>query len=382
MLFFLVVFLSSGCISNNKRVFDSNSNNEDVLLMIKVDEIVAQMSLEERISQLFIITTNQSEYSGKLSQEINRYQPGGFIIFTHNIESADQITKMIDDMQKDSKLAMFIATDQEGGRVQRFSNVKGIELTVIPSMQEVGKRNDSDYAWNLGRTIGKELSIFGVNMNFAPCLDIGSNNRNTVVGDRSFGSNPEIVTNMALQIAKGMREEGIIPVYKHFPGHGGTIEDSHFKLAILNKDKEDLLTKELIPYIEVIKQDADVIMIGHISVPKLTMDNTPATLSPLITTKLLKEELGFEGVVISDALNMKGLRDNYNDEEILIQALNAGIDILLIPQDLKEAIDIIKKGIENNQINENRIDESVKKILLLKFKYRILKLADFQNKEE
>ena len=155
--------------------------------------------------------------------------------------------------------------------------------------------------------------------------------------------------------------------YKHFPGHGDTLEDSHNTLPIINKTKEELMEMELKPFIEAIKNDAKIIMVSHLAIPKITNDNTPASLSKVIVTDLLKEELGFDGLVITDALNMKALTNEYTEEEIYMNAINAGVDILLMPDFDIETIDIIKNAILNQEISEERINESVKKILNLKY---------------
>lgn len=252
-------------------------------------------------------------------------------------------------------------------------------VSIIPPMYNLGLTNDTNLAYEVGKVIGEELRVFDINMDFAPVLDIYSNPKNTVIGNRSFGTTAEIVSNMGISLAKGLENTGIIPVYKHFPGHGDTLEDSHTTLPIINKTKEELMDMELKPFIEAIENDAEIIMVSHLAVPKITGNNTPATLSKEIITDLLKEELGFDGIVITDALNMKALTNKYTEEEIYINAINAGVDILLMPDFDIETINIIKQAITSAEISEEQIDKSVSKILDLK--YDLLEEENIYTKE-
>ena len=215
-------------------------------------------------------------------------------------------------------------------------------------------------------------------MDYAPVLDINSNSLNNVIGNRSFGTNADIVTKMGLNVSKGLNDEGIISVYKHFPGHGDTEVDPHEDLPVLNKTKEELYNNELKPFIEAINNNADVIMVGHFVVPSISKD--PSSLSKEVITDLLKEELGYKGLVITDALNMEALTKYYNDDEIAVKAINAGVDILLMPGTTSEVIMKIKTEINNGNITEERINESVRKILSLKYKYELDKNKKLYDK--
>jgi len=356
--------------NNTFRVYEEP---KITIIELLIERKIENMSLEEKIAQMVIISCETTEYDDLLKKDLQSYQPGGFIIFRYNIKSYQQISDLVTAMQNDSKIPMFISVDQEGGRVQRFKNIAGVDLTVIPSMAEVGLINDEEYAFVVGKTIGEELKIFGVNMDFAPCLDVLGNSKNTVIGNRSFGSNPETVSKMGLAVAEGIRQQGVIVVYKHFPGHGTITEDSHFNLPVLKKTKEQLYDFELIPFIAAVKEECDVIMIGHISLPSITGNNTPASLSKEVLD-ILRIELNYKGIIITDALDMKAIKDNYQEDEIIIMAINAGVDILLMPEGLESTIAIVKKAIEENTISIESIDNSVKRILMLKSKYGILKL--------
>jgi len=332
----------------------------------KAEQLMKDMTLEEKIGQMLIVYYRTSEADSNLVNILNEVKPGGFILFGENFESYEQAKKMIDTINSTSDIPMFMSVDQEGGRVQRIKNLSDANVTIIPSMNRVGNMNDEKLSYDVGRVVGEELRVFGINMDFAPVLDIYSNVDNTVIGNRSFGNTSEIVTKMGLSFAKGLQSTGVIPVYKHFPGHGDTSEDSHYTLPVITKTKEQLEELELIPFKEAIKNNAKVIMIGHLAVPNITGDNTPASLSKKVINDWLKEELGYRGLVITDALNMGALTNDYSKKEIYVNAINAGVDLLLMPSPSKEAVRIIKEAVANGEISEKQIDESVLKILELK----------------
>ena len=344
-----------------------------------IEDTLDNLSLEEKIGQMLIVSDYSTSMTDELLANFNEVKPGGFILFGENIKSYEQTTNLIKDIKNTSNIPLFISIDQEGGRVQRIKKLPDATVSIIPPMYNLGLTNDINLAYEVGKVIGEELRVFDINMDFAPVLDIYSNPKNTVIGNRSFGTTAEIVSNMGISLAKGLENTGIIPVYKHFPGHGDTLEDSHTTLPIINKTKEELMDMELKPFIEAIENDAEIIMVSHLAVPKITGNNTPATLSKEIITDLLKEELGFDGIVITDALNMKALTNEYTEEEIYIKAINAGVDILLMPDFDIETINIIKQAITSAEISEEQIDKSVSKILDLK--YDLLEQENIYTKE-
>ena len=344
-----------------------------------IDDTLDNLSLEEKIGQMLMVSDYSTSMTDELLANFNEVKPGGFILFGENIKSYEQTTSLIKDIKNTSNIPLFISIDQEGGRVQRIKKLPDATVSIIPPMYNLGLTNDTNLAYEVGKVIGEELRVFDINMDFAPVLDIYSNPKNTVIGNRSFGTTAEIVSNMGISLAKGLENTGIIPVYKHFPGHGDTLEDSHTTLPIINKTKEELMDMELKPFIEAIENDAKIIMVSHLAVPKITGNNTPATLSKEIITDLLKEELGFDGIVITDALNMKALTNEYTEEEIYINAINAGVDILLMPDFDIETINIIKQAITSAEISEEQIDKSVSKILDLK--YDLLEEENIYTKE-
>ena len=353
----LAIILSTTLLDDDKKYVIDISGEEVNAKDLWVEEKLSNMSVEEKIGQMLMVLDYSKEVDEELLDKLNTIKPGGFILFAENFESYEQTKKLIEDIKSTSDIPMFISIDQEGGRVQRLKELSDAEVTIIPPMYNLGLTNDVDLAYEVGQVVGEELRVFDINMNFAPVLDIYSNPENTVIGNRSFGTTSSLVSNMALSFAKGQESTGIISVYKHFPGHGDTLEDSHNTLPIITKTKEELMELELIPFIDAIENDADVIMVGHLAVPEITNDNTPASLSKEIVTGLLKEELGFDGLVITDALNMGALTKNYTEEEIYVNAINAGVDIFLMADFDTETVEIIKENIKNGTIKMEEIDD-------------------------
>ncbi|MDE6285226.1 MAG: glycoside hydrolase family 3 protein [Bacilli bacterium] len=330
-----------------------------------VTEWLNTMSLEEKIAQMIIISFDGKTMNTTLQNKL-AYNPGGVILFSGNISDYNNTTKLISDMQANVDIPLFISIDQEGGRVQRIKNISGKTMTIVPPMWGIGATNDYSRAYQTGRTLGQELKQFGINMDFAPVIDVVPDVSAGVIKDRSFGSDPYLVAKMGTSLARGLTETGVTPVYKHFPGHGATITDSHVALPIVNKTKEELLNSDLVPFKEAISANAKVIMIGHLAVPNITGSNIPASLSKDIITGLLKNELGYNGLVITDALNMKAITDNYSEKNIYELAINAGVNILLMPKSLESAINSIKQSVNEGKISEQQINTSVRKILELK----------------
>lgn len=375
---FIIITLSTIIILialNTKRVSNLNTNNsQSTIKENKPEEIeinLNNLTIEEKIGQMLIIDYQKPTFDEELKNTLEKIKPGGFILFSANFQNYNQSLELINNIKNTSKIPMFISIDQEGGRVQRLKNLKGAAITSIPSMAKIGATKNIENAYNTGNKIANDLNKFGINMNFAPVIDVYSNNKNKVIGDRSFGNDPYLVAKMGISLSKGLKDNNIIPVFKHFPGHGNTKTDSHYDLPIINKSKEELLALDLIPFIEAIKNNADIIMIGHLAIPSITNDYTPASLSTKIINDLLKNELNYQGLVITDALNMKAITNNYSDKEIYKLAINAGVDILLMPNNPLEAINIIKELINENEITEEQINSSVQKILKIKSKYNL-----------
>ena len=239
-------------------------------------------------------------------------------------------------------------------------------------MSEIGKTMDVDTATLIGMKMGAELKTIGIDMDMAPILDVFSNPENHVIGDRAFGAESDVVAKMALAYAEGLKKEKIMAVGKHFPGHGDTAKDSHIDLPIVERELEQLRQLELIPFIEAVKKKMPGLMIGHIAVPRVTRDMMPASLSRVMINDLLRKDIGYDGLVISDSLKMKALTKYFTNEDIYLRCVVAGCDMLLMPQDITQAYETIYKNVNEGIIPEERIDRSVYRILKLKFEYGFL----------
>ena len=380
LLICIMLFLICGCQNREKNI-----NNMDDISK-KIEYTLENMTLEEKIGQMMIVFYTAPKMDNTLKSALETVKPGGFILFKENITTYDATLKLIKEIKDMSNIPMFISIDQEGGNVQRLLALQDKEVSNIPYMYNVGLTDNELIAKEVGQVIAEELRVFGINMDFAPSIDILSNPNNTVIGKRSFGSNSEIVSKMGLALANSLLENGIVPVYKHFPGHGDTYTDSHVSLPIINKSKEELYNLELIPFINAINNGAKVIMIGHLAVPSITGDNTPASLSKILITDFLKNELNYDGIITTDALNMKALTNYYSSDEIYVKAVEAGVDILLMPSSSRECLKAIKKAVDEGIITEERIDQSVRKILKLKYEnieenYNVYLPSSYLNSE-
>ena len=348
-----------------KTINKTNDTSKEVINTFEKekDNKIDEMSLEEKIGQLLIISYRKDDIKEKLPTILEEVKPGGFILFSENITTYDDTINLIKSIKNSNDIPLFIGIDEEGGNVQRLKNLKDYKTSDIPYMSYVKTIND---AYNLGKVIAEELRVFGINLDFAPVIDCNWDNPKSVIGKRAFEGDYTTVAKLGVSLAKGLKNNKVIPTYKHFPNHGATTTDSHQDLPVINKTEEELLNNDLIPYQEAIKNNADMIMIGHLALPKITKDYTPASLSYEIITNLLKKKLGFKGLVVTDALNMQALTKNYSEKEILIKAINAGADLLLMPEDPVNAVKIIKEAVNGGLISEERINESVEKILSLK----------------
>ncbi len=364
----VLLFTLVGCSKTTNEAPPKNNapvvieKSEEEILLEKVNTIMSEMTLEEKIAQMLVIQYSGDTADDKLINEIQSVQPGGFILFANNITTYEKTKDFVNTLQNNSKIPMIISVDQEGGKVQRIAELN--DATYIPDMYSLGLTNDYELAYEIGAVMAKEMRTIGINTVFAPVTDILSNKSEKVLGTRSFGSSAELVSKMAVNVANGLEDNGVIATYKHFPGLGATTVDSHESLPVVNKSLKDLKLTELIPYESAISNNAKIIMVGHIALPNVTGDKTPASLSKVIVTDVLRGQLGFDGLIITDALNMGALTENYSNKNIYLKAIDAGCDLLLMPENSAEAVDLIK-----NYVSEERINESVKRILIFKLKY-------------
>lgn len=345
----------------------------------KIDALIKEMTLEEKVGQMLFLAYRTNAHGERalsmddaLRENLSSYKPGGFVLFSDNLESIDQTVFFIQQLQACSRIPLFISVDEEGGIVSRLNRAPDLHSTVMPDPYTIGLTGNSEYAYSAARAIADELLSLGFNMDFAPVADIYSNPENTVIGKRAYGTEPQLVSSMVREAVAGFMDGQIVPVLKHFPGHGDTVADTHTGAASVDHDLERLLTFELLPFQEGIAAGADAVMVAHILLPNVTADPVPATLSKEVVTGLLREKLGFDGVIITDAMEMSAVSAYYDDDEAAVMAVTAGVDMLLIPQSPEKAYHAILTAVEQGLVSEERIDESVYRILRLKDKYGIL----------
>ena len=337
-----------------------------------VEEQVKNMTLEEKIGQMVIIGLDGYTMDDNTRKMIEDNRVGGFILFGENVKSSDQLLALVNSLKSTNsknKLPLFISVDQEGGRVNRMPG----EFKNFPANQTIGKVNNGDFSYEIGSILGEEIKALGFNMDFAPVLDINSNPKNLVIGDRSFGTNAEVVSNLGIKTMKGIQTSGVIPVVKHFPGHGDTSVDSHIGLPSVDNDMNRLKSFELVPFNDAIKNGADAVMVAHILLNKIDSQN-PASLSKTIITDILRNQLNFNGVVITDDMTMGAIVKNYTISDAAIKSVNAGSDIVLVCHGYDNEVAVItalKKAVEDGTISEERINESIYRILKLKDKYKL-----------
>ncbi len=358
-----------------EETVSSESPESNPLLDNEVQTILDNMTLEDKIAQLFILYpetlvsgVNRVTATGEMTREaFDRRPVGGLIYMRQNLESREQVQTMLSDFQEISLsrtgLPAFLCVDEEGGKV---TSVGGTEALAIPrgeDMADIGARNHPEEAYQKGEFIGGYLSELGFNVDFAPVADVLSNPENTVVKKRSFGSDPKLVTAMTAAFAEGLQSKGILGSYKHFPGHGATAGDTHKGYSYTDKTLEELMACELLPFMDGISRNIPMIMVGHISLPKVIGDDTPASLSSYIMTDLLREELGYKGIIITDALAMKAVINEYSSDEAAVRALEAGADILLLPEDFELAYQGVLKAVNEGRLSGERIDQSLQRII-------------------
>ena len=344
---------------------------------MKIDRVLDSMTLEEKVNQLFMITPEALTGVGTVIQAgdgtreaLAEHPVGGLIYFAQNLKDPDQTRTMLENTQEyasaRSGFPIFLSVDEEGGQVARVGSNPSFGVPEIGNMSEVGAGGDTQEAYETGSTIGAYLKDLGFNMDAAPDADVLTNPANEVVKYRSFGSDPELVSRMAAAELKGLNDQGIIGMYKHFPGHGGTTADSHEGYVYVEENLEELKSGALVPFQDGADNGLRVIMVSHIACPEVTGNNTPATLSRELVTDLLRKDMGFDGLVITDALNMGAITEQYSSGEAAVAALNAGVDMLLMPADFQAAYDGVMAALENGELTEKRIDDSVKRILEIK----------------
>jgi beta-N-acetylhexosaminidase len=376
----LILFLLSCLLIYSFSVNEKKTTGKVSVDSGWVESTFSRMTLREKIGQMIIshsegykLEKNSKEFL-RLKNSVEKNKVGGFIFFKGNsLEEAG----LINDLQSLSEVPLLISADFERGTKMRLD-----DGSLFPSNMAIGAAGNPDLAYKMGQMIARECKALGIHQNYAPVMDVNNNPLNPIINVRSYGESPELVSQMGTMLIKGIQDENVIATAKHFPGHGDTDIDSHNDLPVLNFDMERLNKIELVPFKNAIGGGVKSVMIAHLSFPAIE-ENTkiPASLSSEIVSNLLIENLGFNGLIVTDALNMSGITKNFSTKEIAVMCVKAGIDLILMPENEEAAISAIEKAVNKGEISEDRINLSVKKILTAKFKLKLNenKFTDLEN---
>lgn len=357
----------------------AEEKSSEELLEEQVEAYLSDMTLEEKAAQLFVVAPEAitgvetvTAAGNATRKALEKYPVGGFVYLKANLVSESQTKEMLRNTQEYYQeimgIPIFLSVDEEGGTVARIANNDGFSVENVGSMADIGRTGDPDKAYEAGQTLGGYLSDLGFNLDFAPVADVLTNPDNTVIGSRSFGSDSQLVADMVLAEMEGLSDAGMLSCVKHFPGHGGTAGDTHEGYAYTDRTLEQLTESELVPFAAAADAGVPFIMVSHISAPQVTGDNIPASLSDKMVNGLIRDQLEYDGIVITDALNMGAISENYDSDQAAVRALKAGADMLLMPSDFNSAYQGVLEAVENGEISEDRIDASVRRILRVKLR--------------
>ena len=373
----------------------SCTNDDDPVAPTPVDEVEAQlrkMPLREKVGQMFYVrpecldTTIHFNLPGGIDesaddireiklQAVNatmkgvneKYPVGGIILYAHNIKDEAQLARFIPEIRA-LKGSPLLCIDEEGGRVARIANNDNFNEKKYESMGAIGATGDPQNAYECGNTIGTYLRRYGFDIDFAPVADVNTNPENIVIGQRAFSDDPAVAAPMVTNYLQGLKDAGVTGCIKHFPGHGDTKADTHFGYAQSMKTWDEMLGCEMTTFKAGIAWGCQLIMTAHIAAPNVTGSDVPSTMSPVILQDKLRGELGYQNIIITDAMEMGAITQQYNCAEATVGCIKAGVDIVLGPQNFVQAFDAVIAAVNNGTITEERINQSVRRILKLKSK--------------
>lgn len=333
-----------------------------------LQSFLSQMTLHEKVCQMLVVTPESITgveavtAAGDTTKKALQAMPVGGILYSKpNLRSKEQVKTMLQNTQSYSAIPLMFTCDEEGGRVNRLMST--LNTTMISPMLDY-KDQGVEIAYKNACTIASDMSALGFNADMAPVADVWSNPENTVIGDRAYSDDFQQAAVLVASAVEGFHAGGVATALKHFPGHGDTSEDTHYGAVFITKTLEEIREKELLPFQAGIQADSDMVMIGHLILSDI--DDQPAPFSHKIVTELLRQELGFDGVIITDGLQMKAMTDFYSDGEIACSAVKAGVDMLLCPANPEEAAAALEVAVINGDLTESRIEESVLRILKMK----------------
>ena len=353
---------------------EDHEPTEEEILAARIEEILSGMTLDQKIYQMFVVAPEQliggsgrTSFGEETLEKLKEQPVGGFIFFGSNVREREQTKDMLKTAltygYEVEGLPLFLGTDEEGGRVARIAGNENFGEINVGAM---GKIKTAEAAENAGTYIGNYMSKIGFNLDFAPDADVITVANNTAIGDRSFGTDPQVVSDFAAAFSNGLHNSFVLSTYKHYPGHGATLTDTHHGLTYINKTYDEMQQAELVPFAQAQENNIDMIMVAHISLPNIVGDNTPCSLSHLMIADYLRNDMGYDGIVITDALNMEAVTDIYDNKTMAVMAVDAGNDILLMPRNIQDAHDAIREAVDAGTITEERINESVRRIIKAK----------------
>lgn len=381
---FLVLFLICACAGKNNPAVDETQKflqqKEKISQTVEeknpedaVEEILREMTLEEKVWQMMFVTPEDitgvsvAITAGETTEKaLQKYPVGGIIYFSQNFQNIDQTTEMIKKTQEYSKIPLFISVDEEGGTVSRLGSKPQMGTKKQPSMLEIGKTEDAQNAYQVGVELATDLAKFGFNVDFAPVADVLVSRENVETQTRSFGYDAENVSEMVSNVVKGLQKHGVSATLKHFPGAGATTVDTHTGYSANPRTIEELRKTEFLPFASGIDAGADFVMVSHMTLTNATKKKLPCSVSAEVIQDMLIDELGFDGIVITDSLRMGAITEHYSPSEIGVMAVKAGNDMILMPKDIDATHKGIVDAVKNGEISEDRINESVRKILIRK----------------
>lgn len=336
--------------------------------------ILNSMTTEEKAAQIFFVTPEAitgvqtvTAAGDATKAALEKYPVGGLVYFSANLISPEQTRTMLANTwaysQEVMKVPVYLGVDEEGGTVARVASNPAFSVTQYQGMRAIGDTGDPSQAYQAAQTISSYLKDLGFNMDFAPDADVITNPENKVIGNRSFGTDPQLVGDMVSAAVKGFRDQAMASCIKHFPGHGGTKGDTHEGYAYTDRTVEQMESAELVPFRSGIEAGVEFIMASHISAPNTPAGDTPASLSSYMLTDLLREQMGYQGLVITDAMNMGAISQQYSSAQAAVQAFQAGADMILMPENFTEAYNGILQAVQSGQITQERLDTSVLRIL-------------------
>ena len=379
-LWMLAAILTCGLM-----VTSCSNNDEPSLPRDAVEEQLSQMTLREKVGQMFYVrmetldtTIHWNTYAdlqenpllevNQTMRDVNEHYPvGGLILYAWNIDNEAQLSTLIAQIRSLNGQPL-LCIDEEGGRVSRIANNPNFNVKKYESMSAIGATGDPNNAYECGNTIGTYLHRYGFDIDFAPVADVNTNPENVIIGPRAFSDDPAVAAPMVTHYLQGLKDAGVTGCIKHFPGHGDTKADTHFGYASTQKTWAEMMDCEMVTFKAGIQWGCQLIMTAHIGAPNVTGSDVPSTMSPIILQDKLRGELGYQNIIITDGMEMGSITQQYTSAEAAVGSIQAGVDIVLGPKNLVEAFDAVMAAVDNGTISEERINQSVRRILKLKMK--------------